>query len=177
MTVVLSLVHPNSLQYCCLINQATTCRRYDRRSIKPPVNLIKCTYRLANELVCEDASHLCMEMGHLWYKSYSLHSIGLRGGTSQHGRSDQICSYSETVGPDWSGHAHLQVRTCPPSTYARCEMDENPSPRTGWSIDHVNGASPICSVCTVKQYNRMGVAARTSFRNNTDREFPKGTLL
>jgi hypothetical protein len=92
----------------------------------------------STELVREDASHLHMEMGHLWYKSYSLHSIGLRGGTSQHGRSDQICLYSETVGPDWSGHAHLQVRTrgaeacepldrqhpsnasAPPSTYARC---------------------------------------------------------
>ena len=55
------------------------------------------------ELVHEDAPHLGMEMLHLWYKSYSLHSIGLRKCTIQHGRSDQICSYSETVGPDWSG--------------------------------------------------------------------------
>jgi hypothetical protein len=63
------------------------------------------------ELVHEDAPHLGMEMLHLWYKSYSLHIIVLRGGTIQHGQSDQLCFYSETVGPDWSGHAHLQVRT------------------------------------------------------------------
>jgi hypothetical protein len=31
------------------------------------------------ELVREDASHLGMEMGHLWYKSYSLHSSCLGG--------------------------------------------------------------------------------------------------
>jgi hypothetical protein len=65
---------------------------------------------MAWELVHEDASHLHMEMGHLWYKSYSLHSIGLRGCTIQHGRSDQICLYSETVGSDWSGHAHLHLK-------------------------------------------------------------------
>jgi hypothetical protein len=59
------------------------------------------------ELVHEDAPHLGMEMLHLWYKSYSLHIIVLRGGTIQHGQSDQICSYSETVGSDWSGRAHL----------------------------------------------------------------------
>jgi hypothetical protein len=31
----------------------------------------------------------------------------LRGGTIQHGRFDQLCFYSETVGPDWSGRVHL----------------------------------------------------------------------
>ena len=35
--------------------------------------------------------------------------IRLKRCTIQHGRSDQICFYSETVGPDWSGHAHLQL--------------------------------------------------------------------
>jgi hypothetical protein len=39
----------------------------------------------------------------------------LRGGTIQHGRSDQLCFYSETVGPDWSG-----MRTS--RTYARCNQ-------------------------------------------------------
>jgi hypothetical protein len=63
---------------------------------------------LAHELVRdEDRSHLGMEMLHLWYISYTLHIIVLRGGTIQHGRSDQLCFYSETVGSDWSGRAHL----------------------------------------------------------------------
>jgi hypothetical protein len=33
--------------------------------------------------------------------------IMLKRCTIQHGRSDQLHFYSETVGPDWSGHVHL----------------------------------------------------------------------
>jgi hypothetical protein len=111
-----------------------------------------------NELVREDRSHLGMEMLHLWYISYTLHIIVLRGGTIQHGRSDQLCFYSETVGPDWSS-----MRTS--RTYAKCNQvrtrgaDANSEPKTGRSIDRAastylevrDHAGPISSVHTLKQ--------------------------
>ena len=92
-----------------------------------------------HELVREDAPPGHHEMLHLWYKSYSLHIIVLQGGPVQHGQSDQLHFYSETVGPDWSGHAHLQleVRT-------RGVEDANPSRHNRYSDQF----SPCIRTCT-----------------------------
>jgi hypothetical protein len=80
--------------------------------------------------------------------------IRLKRCTIQHGRSDQICSYSETVGPDWSGMRTSRTYLPTPSTYARCGCE----PKTGRSIDRASTylevcdrAGPISSIHTVKQ--------------------------
>jgi hypothetical protein len=79
-------------------------------------SLVRDVPQLATGLVCTSLVTLTARgSGTVYTYLYRLSKyIGtrnrVRGGTSQHGRSDQICSYSETVGPDWSGHAHLQLQ-------------------------------------------------------------------
>jgi hypothetical protein len=61
------------------------------------------------ELVHEDARPICAWKWDIsGTKATACISSCLGGGTIQHGQSDQLHFYSETVGPDWSGHAHLQ---------------------------------------------------------------------
>jgi hypothetical protein len=100
---------------------------------------------------------------HLWYKSYSLHIIVLRGGTIQHGRSDQLCFYSETVGPDWSGmrtsrSTYLHSKYVREVRMRKLRIDTRSSQyvlggaRTYLYLEvRVNRAGPISSIHTVKQ--------------------------